>query len=42
MIGIPTEPYAFSNNAPLRFGPPSFADAALSVGEASETVLTLR
>ncbi len=42
IIGIPTEPYAFSNNAPLRFGPPTFEDAALQVGETSETVLTLR
>jgi uncharacterized protein (DUF2141 family) len=42
MIGIPTEPYAFSNNAPLRFGPPTFEDAALELGASAETVLTLR
>jgi uncharacterized protein (DUF2141 family) len=24
-MGIPSEPYAFSNNAPIRFGPPSWA-----------------
>ena len=28
-FGIPSEPYGFSNNAIGRFGPPSFADAAL-------------
>ncbi|NOX81403.1 MAG: DUF2141 domain-containing protein [Alphaproteobacteria bacterium] len=33
MIGIPTEPFGFSNNAPPRFGPPSFADAAFAVDE---------
>jgi uncharacterized protein (DUF2141 family) len=42
MIGLPTEPYAFSNNAPLRFGPPAFSDAALNLDGDSETVLTLR
>jgi uncharacterized protein (DUF2141 family) len=26
-LGIPTEPYGFSNNAPVRFGPPSWAAA---------------
>ena len=24
LLGMPTEGYAFSNNAPVRFGPPSF------------------
>ncbi|MGD9979156.1 MAG: DUF2141 domain-containing protein [Hyphomonadaceae bacterium] len=42
MIGLPTEPYAFSNNAPLRFGPPAFEDAALTINTSSEAVLTLR
>jgi uncharacterized protein (DUF2141 family) len=42
MIGLPTEPYAFSNNAPLRFGPPIFEDAALQIDDAAEAVLTLR
>lgn len=32
IIGIPTEPIGFSNNAPLQFGPPSFAAAAFEVG----------
>lgn len=31
IIGIPTEPIGFSNNAPLQFGPPSFAAAAFDV-----------
>jgi uncharacterized protein (DUF2141 family) len=30
-FGMPTEPYGTSNNAPSRFGPPSFADAAFDV-----------
>ena len=30
-IGIPTEPYAFSNNAKGMFGPPSFEDCKFSV-----------
>jgi uncharacterized protein (DUF2141 family) len=34
LFGIPTEGIGFSNDAPMRFGPPSFADAAFSVGEA--------
>jgi len=33
MMGIPTEPFGFSNNAPPRFGPPSFAAAAFEVGD---------
>lgn len=33
MVGIPTEPYAFSNNAPANFGPPAFSAAAFTVGE---------
>ena len=31
MLGIPREPYGFSNNAVGRFGPPSFDDAAVVV-----------
>lgn len=30
-FGIPTEGLGFSNDAPFRFGPPSFADAAISL-----------
>jgi len=41
MVGFPTEPFGFSNNAPLRFGPPTFADAAFTVGPngATQTVI---
>jgi len=36
-IGIPNEPIAISNNAKLRFGPPSYEDAVFSLG--SEPVI---
>lgn len=32
-VGIPNEGYGFSNGAKARFGPPSFKDAAIKVGE---------
>lgn len=32
IVGFPTEPFGFSNDAPLRFGPPAFTDAAFDVG----------
>jgi uncharacterized protein (DUF2141 family) len=32
-IGLPTEPIGFSNDAPIKFGPPSFADAKIDVEE---------
>lgn len=32
-IGIPSENYGFSRNAPSRFGPPGFEDAAIEVRE---------
>ena len=32
-LGIPTEPYGFSNNAMGNFGPPSFKEAAFEVGK---------
>jgi uncharacterized protein (DUF2141 family) len=31
-VGFPTEPVGFSNDAPIRFGPPAFAAAAFDVG----------
>ena len=34
IMGFPTEPVGFSNDAPIRLGPPSFADAAFNVGPA--------
>lgn len=33
VLGIPKEPYAFSRDARGRFGPPSFEDAAFTLGE---------
>ncbi|MBP2292025.1 DUF2141 domain-containing protein [Azospirillum rugosum] len=42
-FGLPKEGIGFSNDAPIRFGPPSYADAALSVGEGGgQTTLRLR
>ncbi len=32
-IGLPTEPYGFSQNARGRFGPPSWSAAAFGVGQ---------
>lgn len=40
LIGIPSEPYGFFNDAPVRMGPPSWADAAFEHGAAS-TVQTI-
>ena len=42
-FGIPSEPYGFSNDAPVRFGPPRFSDAGFELPEtgASQTI-TLR
>jgi uncharacterized protein (DUF2141 family) len=38
MMGMPTEPYGFSNNARGLFGPPSFKDAAILVGGEDLTI----
>jgi uncharacterized protein (DUF2141 family) len=40
LVGIPTEPFGFSNDAPVRFGPPEFAAAGFDVG-ASGAVQTI-
>jgi len=37
LIGIPSENYGFSRDARGKFGPPSFEDAAIEVGEAPAT-----
>jgi uncharacterized protein (DUF2141 family) len=37
-FGLPAEPYGFSNNAPIRFGPPKFADAAVAHGAAAQSI----
>lgn len=36
-VGMPKEPYGFSRDARGRFGPPSFEDAAIEVGETQTT-----
>ena len=36
-FGIPAEPFAFSNNALRRFGPPYFEQAKFSVGKGKNT-----
>ncbi len=40
IMGIPTEPFGFSNNAPPRFGPPSFEAAAFYIDQkgAAQTI----
>lgn len=40
-FGIPTEPYAASNNAPANMGPPQWADAMFEVGAdgATQTIV---
>lgn len=43
LVGIPTEGLGFSNDAPFRFGPPSYGDAAFQLGAAGGRIrLTLR
>lgn len=44
LIGVPTEPVGFSNDARIRFGPPSFDDARITVvsGETLKLVIQLR
>ena len=41
-MGIPSEPYGFSNNAMGTFGPPSFEKAKVSVDENKSAVINLR
>lgn len=42
-LGIPQEGIGFSNDAPFRFGPPSFGDAAFTLGPAGGRIrLNLR
>jgi uncharacterized protein (DUF2141 family) len=38
LMKIPSEPYGFSNNARGAFGPPSFKDAAFTIGEEDLTI----
>ena len=37
-MGVPTEPYGFSNNARGMFGPPSFKDASITIGNEDLTI----
>lgn len=42
LLGIPTEGYGFSNDAPATFGPPKFTDVAVEIaGAAAATALNL-
>lgn len=38
LMGLPTEPYGFSNDARGTFGPPSFKEAAFSMGDQDITL----
>jgi uncharacterized protein (DUF2141 family) len=38
VFGVPREGYGFSNDAPLRFGPPRFEDAAIDVDQPQMTI----
>lgn len=41
ILGIPLEGYAFSNNAPVFFGPPDFEDAAVTI-KGDSTDITIK
>ncbi|WP_425391403.1 DUF2141 domain-containing protein [Ekhidna sp.] len=38
-MGIPSEPYAFSNNAKGMFGPPSFQDCQFEIKEGAKQII---
>jgi|APTNR8051073442_1049403.scaffolds.fasta_scaffold07950_3 uncharacterized protein (DUF2141 family) len=40
-MGIPREPFAFSNNARGRFGPAKFADASFTIDKATSITIRL-
>ena len=42
LLGIPTEGIGFSRDALMRFGPPSFDDAAVTVADGAALAITLR
>lgn len=42
LLRMPTEGYAFSNDAPVRFGPPSFEAMRIDVGRAARVVTTVQ
>jgi uncharacterized protein (DUF2141 family) len=39
LVGMPTEPYGFSNDAAGNFGPPSFEDAKISLTAAKKSIV---
>jgi uncharacterized protein (DUF2141 family) len=41
-FGIPTEPYGFSNDPVIRFGPPSFNDCLLELTSNKKVIISLR
>ena len=41
-FGLPAEPVGFGNNAPIKWGPPSFDDSAVTVSGRTATAVTLR
>lgn len=40
-VGFPTEPIGFSNDAKIKFGPPAFEDARITVEAGKTTTLTI-
>lgn len=41
-FGLPSEPYGFGNNAPVRFGPPPFDQTLIRLNGATTASLTLK
>ena len=41
-IGIPNEPYGFSNNPTIRFGPPTYEEAKVDFTKTTSIEITLR
>jgi uncharacterized protein (DUF2141 family) len=41
-MGLPTEGYGFSRDAPVRFGPPSFHSAQFTVGGPDQETIKMR
>lgn len=42
LVGIPREPFGFSNNAKGNFGPPSWVDAKIVIDESAEVSIDLK
>ncbi len=41
-LGIPKEPYGFSNNPKMSFGPPSFKDSLFKVFEGQKITVQIK